>query len=139
MNHMKEVAKMLEVELGEHFKIIDENGLTMDMDFRLTEEGLQYCDEMYGVWLSSARLGNLLSGKCQIKKKPFTPKSMEMYYFIMASGAVDRTKNTLSAFDLMAYALGNCFKTEAEAERKKEKIMKTCYNKYYEDEGIDNL
>lgn len=133
MNHMKEVAEMLGIELGEYFKIIDENGLTMDLDFRLTEEeGLQFYYKTYGIWVNSMRLRDLISGKCQIKKKPFTPKSMEMYCYISARGTVARTKNIFSTFDFMAYALGNCFKTEAEAERNKEKIMKTCFNKYYE-------
>ena len=136
MNHMKEVAEKLGIELGEYFKIIDEKGLIMDMDFRLTEEeGLQFYYKIYGIWVNSAKLGDLISGKYQIKKKPFVPKLTEMYYYISRSGTVGYIKNSLSTFDFMAYALGNCFKTEVEAETNKEKIMKTCFNKYYENRG----
>ena len=63
-NKMEEVAKLLELELREEFKI---KGLSAR--YRITTIGLQYNSETEGVWYTSNKLlPMLLQGKYQLLK-----------------------------------------------------------------------
>lgn len=66
MNHMKEVAEMLDVELEEEFKINDDS----TNKFKLTNSGLFFLNHV-GVWGScDHKLTQLLNGKHEIIKLP---------------------------------------------------------------------
>ena len=66
MNHMKEVAEMLGVEIGEEFKIEDYIG---DYRYKLTEEHLMYTSN--NEWHTlPATITYLLNGKCKVVKMP---------------------------------------------------------------------
>lgn len=66
MNHMKEVAEMLGVELEEEFKINDDS----TNKFKLTNSGLFFLNHV-GVWGScDHKLTQLLNGKHEIIKLP---------------------------------------------------------------------
>ena len=63
MTYMKQIAKMLDVEIGEEFKI-----KSRDSTFKLTEYGLTYHSEM-GTWILCDRIFiSLLSGNEKIQK-----------------------------------------------------------------------
>ena len=65
-NKMEEVAKLLELELREEFKI---KGLSAK--YRITNIGLQYNSEAEGVWYTSNKLlPMLLEGEISIIKLP---------------------------------------------------------------------
>lgn len=76
MNHMKEVAALLGVELKERFKIIDYNCKEIGT-YKLTEDGLLQCSEEYDYIYfvdTSSTITYLLTGADTIKKIPFKPK-----------------------------------------------------------------
>ena len=64
-NKMKEVAKLLGVELEEEFKI---NGLSIK--YKLTKDGLMCWHNSHQDWFNSYILGDLLAGTTQIVKIP---------------------------------------------------------------------
>lgn len=66
MNHMKEVAQLLGVEIGEEFKIEGHSG---DVKYRLTEENLEYFSCGKGFTISST-LNKLLNGEYKVVKIP---------------------------------------------------------------------
>lgn len=112
MNRMPEVAKLLGVELGEWFRV---NG----SDYCLTGDGIS---NEYGV-LSPIALNNLLTGACELKKHPFRPKLNEKYYYVCDNGDVSYYNNDFSVADLSIIAFGNCFRSKAEAEANKDRIL----------------
>ena len=66
MNHMKQVAHMLGLEIGEEFFI---KGCIDDFRFKFTEEDVGYFYD--GTWVSIlCYLGNLLNGKWELVKIP---------------------------------------------------------------------
>ena len=67
MNHMKQVAQLLGVEIGEEFKIEGHSG---NVKYRLTEENLEYlssCDHWFSI---SSTLNCLLNGEYKVVKIP---------------------------------------------------------------------
>ena len=66
MNHMKEVAQMLGVELGEEFGIV--NGY---YKYRITELGVEYYNELNQCWIEcNYKMAWLLNGSYEIIKLP---------------------------------------------------------------------
>lgn len=122
-NHMAEVAKMLGVELGEKFKIIDpKDGERMgiavidDDGFLLIETNVNYTNS----WQKYA-LENLLTGKYTIKGKPWKPKYREQYYSVGPGGVLEPSVWLGDLDDMALYKLGNCYKTAQEAEANRDK------------------
>ena len=87
-NLMPEVAKMLGVEMGEPFYIL-QNGkhkcIYSDNDlYKITEKGLANinntdgCYEYHAYW--RVILTELLLGECSVEKLPWEPKYGECYY-----------------------------------------------------------
>lgn len=112
MNKMPEVAKLLGVEMGEWFRV---NG----SDYCLTSDGLI---DAYKIG-SPVALNSLLTGACEVRKLPFRPKLNEEYYFVWDNGDIGYYTNNFSVADLSIIAFGNCFRSEAEAEANKDKIL----------------
>lgn len=69
MNHMKEIAQILDVELNEEFKI---EGYVDHLRYKLTEENLECFtnDKQYAVHTVPATLVRLLNGQCKLIKLP---------------------------------------------------------------------
>lgn len=66
MNHMKEIAQLLGVEIGEEFKI---EGHSDNSIYKLTEENIEYLS--CGHWFSiSSTLNKLLNGQYKVAKMP---------------------------------------------------------------------
>lgn len=112
-NYMSQVAKMLGVELGEYFEINKHDGI-----FVLCYDGLFHtqagamCHEL---------LSGLLSQKYTIKRKPWKPKKDEIYFSIHQCGAIVSIHWNNSWVDIFNYKLGNCYRTEEEAESNRDK------------------
>ena len=85
MNHMAEVAKMLGIELGEKFKIVDHrNNQFIDGTFYFTDkdiviDGTDYCADLYILY-------GLLIGDFTIKCKLWKPKSSDYYWVVRPNG-----------------------------------------------------
>ena len=67
MNHMKEIALLLGVEIGEEFKIEGHSG---NVKYRLTEEGLEYFSYDGKRFTISSTLNGLLNGEYKVVKIP---------------------------------------------------------------------
>lgn len=81
-NYMKEVAGLLGVELGESFKLIDDNGGKYHNYYRFTDEkGIEESDDNDN-WESAIPgiLKWILMGEIRIIKLPWKPKMNEEYY-----------------------------------------------------------
>lgn len=121
-SRMKEIAKLLGLELYEEFTVPGYN----QNKYRIEKEGLcVYCD---GFWKGrldySFLLGSLLLGKYEIVKSPWTPKTDEPYYFVNSEGHVVSECNADFMFDKNMIKLGNCYRNAKEAENNIEKWKK---------------
>ena len=116
MNYMKEVAKMLGVEIGEGF-YINTHG---DFEFVFTENGLF---TMHGSAVCNNTLNSLLSGTAFIKRKPCKPEDGDEFYYVDYAGYPVHfcTKGCDPDDYLNYYKLGNCYRTKKEAEANSEK------------------
>ena len=118
MNYMKQVAEMLGVEMGERFDLKNAHNYTIK-DCYLDNDGLHNNRSI----LIECDFADILNGNAEIIKKPFRPKCDEVYWYIDRDGDAVRTSNDDKVFDYMAIYMGNCFRTEAEAEAHKDEIM----------------
>ena len=74
MNHMREVAELLGVRMGQEFKVheFEEYAFYKDDIFRITENGVE--ELRYGKWLENSNiLWRLLTNKLQVMKPLLTP------------------------------------------------------------------
>lgn len=121
-NHMAEVAKMLGVELGEEFNIDYATDITT-LSAKVTDTGFHIINsnspEFSGLFLNL-----LLSGQLEIKRKPWKPEYIEQYYFIDKNGDIMATVWRDWHEDIYRYKLGNCYRTEEEAEANRDKWVK---------------
>lgn len=82
-NHMKEVAKMLEVELGDIFQVVNiNNNIKNENYFRLTKKGLEISCGSDHWWRGTAPsiFAGLMRGEYKIITSPWKPKINEVYY-----------------------------------------------------------
>ncbi len=119
-NHMSEVAELLEVKLGEVFKIDDCRSVAKEY-FRLTEDGLEQSDTADGEWREGDEwiLALLLTGEADIIKMPWRPNKGELYYVprisIIPKYAYDIRCWEDKECDMKYYRIGLVCKTSAEA------------------------
>lgn len=81
-NYMREIASLLGVELGESFKLVDDNGGKYHNYYRFTnEKGIEESDDNAN-WESAIPgiLKWILMGEIRIIKLPWKPKMSERYY-----------------------------------------------------------
>ena len=82
-NILPKIAKMLDVEMYEKFKI---EGMSSDLVFRIGVDGLEmerfdYAeDDRIWVTLASCNFVDLLTGKAKIVKLPWKPKKGDAYF-----------------------------------------------------------
>lgn len=114
-NYMKEVAKLLDIELGEKFRIMGQLN-----DYRITENGVEvFYDEEEG-WLTSAKisLDFLLTGRYIIEKK-WKPQKDERYYTPFIATNPNNMFETHywcnDDIDIKRYSMGLVYKTLEEA------------------------
>lgn len=141
----KEIAKMLDVEIGVPFKIVIPDYLKEHIEQRSMKEynfdNIEFCIYWDGFachdnyrsmfsgydneFLYDLVLGGILNNTVTIKRKRFIPKDGDHYYY------VNMTKDeyevvfavyTESYSDLMNFMNDNCFKTKEEATAKAKKI-----------------
>lgn len=114
-NYMPEVAKMLGVEIGEEFDVLDEDGEIRDCGpYKFTNETIVNC---LGHEANSWPLLCLLEGKYTIKKRPWRPTEGEPHWLVLPDGSVGLGvfyKNNARSLSLLN--MGNCFPSEEAAE-----------------------
>ena len=132
MNYMEQIAKMLGVEIGEEFDLYDGEDLKEYSPYHFTNEGFVdfESDESYTI------LCGVLKGEYIIKKKPWKPKKGDDYWCcIRSKGAetsVVRHKWNDNLQDIIFFGIGNCFKTQKEAETKGKEIIEQIKKEYEE-------
>ena len=149
MNYMKQIAQMLGVELDEEFYLEDvtDGGyyITYDNDkvvFKLSNTGMLKKDK-YTVsgWIDLTHnyLPELFTGRYTIVKKPWKPSRGLRYYYVTPIKTLDHTVfDSSSYWDVMAYTVGNCFRTKEEITPEVlEETWQRCYGAYFQDDKQD--
>lgn len=121
-NYMPEVAKLLGIEIGEKFNILNTDGEVIGSGpYVFTDKAIiSWCEEE----LSSYVLFQLLKGKFTFIKQPWRPKDYEKYWTVFADGEIGCAHFAYSsARDLATLNMGNCFPTKEIAENAKPEIL----------------
>lgn len=144
MNLIPKIAEMLGVEIGEEFDLCNgmDSGIRMGCIYKFTNDCLMCADEddkdCFGV-ASDKILRCMLNGSLKIIKLPFEPKEGERYWYVFFKKDFISTNDTMFLFYYEHYCrkyCGNCFRTEAEAEKHKYEIYeKLTGKKWGEDNG----
>lgn len=104
----EDVARYLGLELGEEFKVEDYG----DGIYRFEKDGLYIND-----YIAFATCWNLFLGKEKIVKTPFIPKESQFYYTAsLQDGKIHKKTFMSSDYDKAMLIIGNCFRTERDAE-----------------------
>lgn len=121
-NYMREVAKLLGLELREEFRIEKCQGL-----FRFTEDGLQRVLDSSTTWTFAEHsiLREILNGKETIVRFPWKPAKMETYYVPCVSEVCrcDRFTWFDDSNDHFRLRHGLVFRTAAEAKVLTKKML----------------
>lgn len=121
-NYMKDVAKLLGLELREEFRIKKCQGL-----FRFTEDGIQRVLDSSSTWTFAEHsiLRELLNGKVTVVKFPWKPAKMETYYVPCVSEVCrcDRFTWFDDSNDHFRLRHGLVFRTAAEAKVLTKKML----------------
>ena len=124
MNRFKEVAAMFGLELGEEFDVrVNSGDLSVYCPIKFTNNGLSDSGELNCDWI----LPEIIKGNYTVEKIPWKPKIGDTCYFVNYNKRQPNISRMIweeYTFELMCFKLGNCFKTEEEAEANKEKIIK---------------
>ena len=131
MNHVKEVANILGLEIGEKFRIKGHPDMGTFWFMEDNSMGLKDIwdydgeHELYGMFDNvSELLEQLLTGFYEVEKLPWEPKYDEPYwYFDPKASLAYMTTWDDRLFDLLCREIGNCFKTKEEAETKGKKMV----------------
>ena len=130
MNYMKEVAKMLGVELGERFRLYDEDR-EYDANYYFLEDGI-YVDVVSKPHRANeGLLFDIVTGEYTIKRKPWKPNNNDVYYIIDEKGYSSCEQWCNDSLDLNYYKIGNCYRTAEEAEANREK-----WNAFYASDEV---
>lgn len=134
MNYYKKIAEMLGVELGEEFSL--KNNKTNELNecrYKITqEEGIMYSIDREK-WVRSAVLMSIINGSYSVVKLPWKPKNDEKFwYYSETINQATYHKWSFGNYDLCLWKLGNCFRTEEEAEAKGKEIVEQIMKEYKE-------
>jgi hypothetical protein len=123
-NYMVDVAKLLGVEIGEEFEVVFSPPCSCHATAMITNEGAKVINtDVYDMYnFKSYLLTHLLTGAYSIKHKPWKPNYNQDYWAVTATnGVLAHNSWTDCWMDITYYKLGNCYKTEAEAEANRDK------------------
>lgn len=144
MNLIPKIAEMLGVEIWEEFnakhanigKILT-NSKYEPAIFKFGNDGLYAkCSDGSGDFFLIG-MGNFLKGDYEIVKLPFEPKDGDGYWTV-SWGAAQKPYTVNQVWsndddDYMCKYCGNCFRTQAEAEREKYNIYEKLTGKKWEE------
>jgi hypothetical protein len=143
MNLIPMIAKELGVEVGEEFnakhvnigKILT-NSKEEPAIFKFGNDGLYAkCSDGSGDFFLIG-MGNFLKGDYEIVKLPFEPKEGERYWYVYWGTEYIKVTDIPFEDDDMHYHhkyCGNCFRTEAEAEKHKFEIYEKLTGRKWEE------
>lgn len=137
MNNWKLFAEMLGLELGQDFVLTDVYGKRKDWyRYEITENGIFYKSKISEDWIrDKAIVEELLNGSIKAVAKQWKPKKGDIYSYYINSTYFDGTNScrwTDEGLDLLFWKVGNCFRTNEEAETKGKEIMEQIQKEYDE-------
>lgn len=127
MSYWEQFAKMFGLELDEEFSLAKSNGEKINKDtYKVKVDGLFYKSPFGTNWYRepSKTTYYLLMGDYKVLLKPWKPKNGEMYWHYS-----EAWKEAISfdweggLNDLFLWKLGNCFKTQEEANIKGKEVI----------------
>lgn len=119
MNHMKQIAEMLGVELGEEFKVrYKGSGEVDDEIIKINEDGLHVKGyENAAIYiLEDLLLKKLIDGSLEVVKLPWKPKNREKYWYVNTLGYIHSDIFDSYTVDLLWYKAGRVYRTYEEAK-----------------------
>lgn len=125
-NYMREIAKMLGVELGEKFKISNYEGY-----FYLNDVGFYHMYDSGKIESDSPMFMTLLNRYHKLTKLPWKPKFEEKYYSVGVDGSVEDGVWLSDFLDYSLYKLGNCYRTPEEA-----RVNRSKWGKFYDSDEV---
>ena len=138
MNLIPKIAELLGVEIGEPFEItsvVHEKGSYF---YFSKTELLEHVEGKTPDYAQYRVLADLIYGDKKVVKLPFEPKNGDRYFriFIDSGRGINVYSDTWLDWttDYMCKYCGNCFRTEAEAERHKYEIYEKLTGKRWEGE-----
>ena len=135
MNLIPKICELLGVEIGEEFKVTRYSNVV----FRFDETSLRFFATLTNDWreVSDELYKMIMKGNTEVERLPFKPKNGERYYriFIHVDGDIAIISDTWDGWttDLMCKYCGNCFRTEAEAEKHKYEIYEKLTGRKWEE------
>lgn len=123
--YIKEVAKILGVEIGEVFTVKINCEETIG-SYMFSDTGLKRLNAKGDCWVgvTDNTLELLLNETYAVDKKPWKPKDGDYYFYIDNIGRVQLEIFVSSCFvDYLRVHIGNCFKTRGEANANVDKWL----------------
>lgn len=118
MNYMSEVAKILGVEFGEVFYVIDSSGKKISPNYYIAMDGI--LSDTTPAAKNMGILNKILCGEYTIKRKSWKPNLNDEYYFVEEDYVYSEFWID-SWIDKLYYKIGNCYRTREEAKANIEK------------------
>lgn len=136
MNYYKQFAEMLGLELEQEFVITDDNGEKQDSNtYKISEYGVSVKTPKVICELSRmpAIFTSVLDGNYKVVPKQWKPKYGEQYwYYSVKTSRTCTTPFTECTDDYSLWKIGNCFRTEEEAQAKGKEIAEAIKKEYDE-------
>ncbi len=129
MSYYEQVANMLGLELGEKFKLRNDESNYCDDTFYFSVDGLKDFDSVYNC---NGILDEILRGKPEIVKLPWKPENGKPYWQFCSGDGVECALWNGSTYDLYAWKTGNCFKTKEEAWDEGQEIIQQIMKEFEE-------
>ena len=136
MNLIPKICEMLGVEVGERFYISSEKKIEGAYYYFSSTELLYHVPNRLTDCAQYRSLADLIYGDEKIIKIPFEPKKGEKYWYVWWNDSEIDTTYTQWDGAVGNWAdkyCGNCFRTEAEAEKHKFEIYEKLTGKKWEE------
>ena len=145
MNLIPKIAEALDIGLDEPLEISTRDGYKI-CRFFVRGNGVAYLEKYnkdFNQWTqeNTDEIGKIVVGAYLVRKLPFEPKEYERYWYVYWNRN-DPVNTTYAYWDgvVSNWAdkyCGNCFRTEAEAEKHKYEVYEKLTGKKWEDESTD--
>lgn len=119
-NYIPEVEKILGVEIGEEFNLLNEDGeVTTGSPYKFEDNAFINC---YGTSQSHVLI-KILRGDYTIQEPPWKPEQGNLCWFIKTDGTVYLDRFMVDSQHLSMLNIGNCFSEASEAEAHIEEMV----------------
>lgn len=119
-NYIPEVAKILGVEIGEEFNLLNKDGeATTGSPYKFEDNGFINC---YGTSQSHVLI-KILRGDYTVQEPLWKPEQGNLCWFIKTDGTVYLDRFIVDSQHLSMLSMGNCFSEASEAEAHIEEMV----------------